>query len=183
MNSNYTLLAARVAEVLREHGVDPLQGFYNLVFDQIGMRSLEFRVDAFGNVDGARHTLATVRDWAKLGQLYVQNGKWNGKQILPTWWRSYVSRSGGVTEGLSQRYGAGFFLDIPGNNETGENSKYQPKGALFAWGTEYQYLAIWPKQQVVMVLTSDANDANVKLDAYERLSREVLKQLRAGDLG
>ena len=33
----------------------------------------------------------TARDWARFGQLFWQNGKWNGEQLLPDWWVKYAT--------------------------------------------------------------------------------------------
>jgi hypothetical protein len=38
---------------------------------------------------GASHLRIRTEDIAKLRQLYLQKGRWNGKQLLsPEWWRS-----------------------------------------------------------------------------------------------
>jgi CubicO group peptidase (beta-lactamase class C family) len=59
----------------------------------LGMES-----DATWNIDSRKHGMAkaycclnaTARDFAKFGRLYLNMGKWNGKQIIP---RAWVERS------------------------------------------------------------------------------------------
>ncbi len=184
LNANYELLSARAAEVLEEHGYSSVaDGFYNLVFDKLGMRTAEFRSDTQGHLAGSRHITASARDWAKLGQLYVQDGVWNGQRILPENWRSYVTTSSGPSAGTVQNYGAGFWLNLVGNDATQANMTNQPSDAFFAVGSTYQFVSMWPKDEVVMTLTSDGADSKIDLATYEHLSGVVLDLARKNTLG
>ena len=52
------------------------------LFDRIGMRSAVMEADSSGTFVGSSFMYATARDWARFGQLYVQDGTWEGERIL-----------------------------------------------------------------------------------------------------
>lgn len=57
------------------------------LFGPLGMGSAVLQTDAAGTFVGGSYIYATARDWARFGQFLLQDGAWNGKQILPA---SYV---------------------------------------------------------------------------------------------
>ena len=61
------------------------------LFDQIGVRHMVMETDPFGNflLQGAE--FGTGRDWARLGNLYLQNGLANGVQVFAEDWAEFVS--------------------------------------------------------------------------------------------
>ena len=61
------------------------------LFDQIGVRSMVIESDPFGNLLTQGYDLACARDWARLGNLYLQDGIWNGQRILPPGYVKFVS--------------------------------------------------------------------------------------------
>lgn len=50
------------------------------------MKSAVFEQDTAGTFVGGAYAFATPRDMAKLGQLYLNKGKWNGQTILSEDW-------------------------------------------------------------------------------------------------
>jgi CubicO group peptidase (beta-lactamase class C family) len=59
------------------------------LFDRIGIRSAVIMTDPYGNFLGQGLSYMSARDWARLGNLYLQDGVWNGEHILPGGFVSY----------------------------------------------------------------------------------------------
>jgi CubicO group peptidase (beta-lactamase class C family) len=66
------------------------------IWNALGMESSAYwSVDrSDGNELGYCCLNATARDFAKLGQLYLQDGEWQGKRLLPVGWVKQVTRPG-----------------------------------------------------------------------------------------
>jgi CubicO group peptidase (beta-lactamase class C family) len=61
------------------------------LFDKLGIRTMVLETDAFGNLMLHGYVLGAARDFARLGNLYLQDGVWNGERILPEGYASFVS--------------------------------------------------------------------------------------------
>jgi CubicO group peptidase (beta-lactamase class C family) len=119
------------------------------LFDPIGMTSAVLEPDAAGTFVGSSFMLATARDWARFGQLYVQEGVWNGRRILPEGWvRFSASPTPQSPEGI---YGAHWWLGL--NPELGGGTPVAgriPADAFFAVGHEGQTLTVVPSLNLVV---------------------------------
>jgi CubicO group peptidase (beta-lactamase class C family) len=56
------------------------------LFNPIGARTAVLETDTAGNWVGSSYLWASVGDWARLGQLMLQDGRWNGEAVLPPGW-------------------------------------------------------------------------------------------------
>ncbi|HYN10051.1 MAG TPA: serine hydrolase [Vicinamibacterales bacterium] len=117
------------------------------LFDPIGMSSAVLETDATGTFAASSFMYATAGDWARLGQLYLQDGVWNGSRILPEGWVTY-SRTPAPAHPTGA-YGAHFWLQIP--EEYGASHAPLPNDAFHAAGHEGQFVTIIPSRQVVIV--------------------------------
>ena len=61
------------------------------LFDLFGIRTAVLETDASGNFIGQGAELLSGRDWARLGNLYLQDGLWNGTRLLPEGFVKFVS--------------------------------------------------------------------------------------------
>jgi CubicO group peptidase (beta-lactamase class C family) len=113
---------------------------YERLFDKIGMSTAILETDPSGTFIGSSFMYATALDWARFGQLYLQDGIWNGERILPEGWAKY---SGTETPNSNGRYAAHFWID--------HNDKVFPADAFFADGFEGQFVNIIPSENMVIV--------------------------------
>jgi CubicO group peptidase (beta-lactamase class C family) len=59
------------------------------LFDPLGMRSAVLEPDAWGIFAASSFLYATARDFARLGLLFLQDGVWEGRRLLPEGWVAY----------------------------------------------------------------------------------------------
>lgn len=114
------------------------------LFDRIGVRTAVLETDATGNFVTNGAELLSGRDWARLGNLYLQDGKWNGERILPERFVKFVSTPAPawVADGRSI-YGGFFWLNTDGGFDV-------PKDAFFMAGAGGQYTLIIPSHDLVV---------------------------------
>jgi CubicO group peptidase (beta-lactamase class C family) len=61
------------------------------LFDPAGITTATFEEDRSGSLVFSSSWYVTPRDMAKMGQLYLDDGKVNGKQVLPAGWVKYAT--------------------------------------------------------------------------------------------
>ena len=140
------------------------------LFNPLGMRNVTLEFDATGTLQGSAYMLASARDWARFGLLYVNDGMIGGHRILPDEW---VDFSASPTLGTD--YGAGFWT----NRSEHEHAKGRvrsgiPRDALFALGDLGQRIVVLPSQHLVIVRLGDSVDPTGDLRGFERLVKEVI---------
>ena len=87
---------------------------------------------------------ARARDFARFGRLYLQNGKWDGEQIVPADWTARSVLPGVRTEdGYTHRH----LWWMPEGDE----------GDYYAYGHNGQYVYVNPRAGVVIVKFSETN--------------------------
>jgi len=129
-----------------------------------------------------------LRDMARFGRLYLYEGTWNGKQIVPAGWvKASITPSaphlmpGADNPASATPYGYGFQWWVP---ET-------PHGDFMAAGIYDQFIYIDPTSDVVIVKTS-ANTKyvdptvpltkNATIHAFQQISASIAAQLRTEDI-
>jgi CubicO group peptidase (beta-lactamase class C family) len=82
------------------------------LFDRIGVRNLVPQTDPYGNFLLQGSSLGSGRDWARIGNLYLNDGVSNGEQILPQGYAKFVSTLASAWEADGRPiYGGFFWLD------------------------------------------------------------------------
>ena len=144
------ILTRTLNDVLMEKGSNLQRFARDAVFDRIGAKSFVLETDASGNFIGSSYVYATARDWARLGQLYLQNGEWEGVQILSPEWVSFVQEP---TEASDHSYGGHFWLNYDGPSGRERWLKGLPEDVYSMSGHEGQYVFIFPSHNIVIVRT------------------------------
>lgn len=110
------------------------------LFGPIGMKSANPKFDAVGTFIGSSYCFCTARDFARFGLLYLRDGVWEGRRLLPPGWVDYARmptfQPAGVADG---RYGAHWWLDVGG------------PGSFSANGYDGQFIVIVPDLDLVVV--------------------------------
>jgi CubicO group peptidase (beta-lactamase class C family) len=140
------------------------------LFNPLGMRNVTLEFDASGTLQGAANMLASARDWARFGLLYLNDGLVGGRRILHEDW---VDLSAAAT--LDTDYGAGFWT----NRSEHEYAKGRvrlgiPRDAFFASGNLGQRIVILPTQRMVIVRLGDSVDPTGDIRGLGRLVKEVI---------
>jgi CubicO group peptidase (beta-lactamase class C family) len=138
-------------------------------FASIDMHSTVAETDWRGNYVLSSQVWATARDLARFGMLYLNNGVWNGRRILPEDWRDYVTTPGGPQPAGDFGYGAGFWLM--------NRSEGVPPDAFAAFGNRGQYVVIVPSRNIVIVRRGE-DPAGRRFD-IAAFTRDVLAALPA----
>jgi CubicO group peptidase (beta-lactamase class C family) len=115
------------------------------LFDKIGIRNFVVEADPYGNFLLQGYELASGRDWARLGNLYLQDGVWNGERILPEGYAAFVSTVAPAWAADGRPIYGGFFWI------NGTEAFPIPKEAYSMQGAGGQYTLIIPSHGLVVV--------------------------------
>ena len=120
------------------------------LFEPIGARSAVMETDAQGNWVGSSYVWASVGDWARLGQLMLQDGQWNGQQVIPKGWLQ-LAGTRATPDGEGTGYGAQSWL--VGDPQSGECKAFAniPADTLAMQGHWGQIVAMIPSRKAVVV--------------------------------
>ena len=126
-------------------GQDYLSFPQRALFDKIGIRTFVMETDPYGNFLTQGYEFASARDWARLGNLYLQDGVWNGERILPEGFVKFVSTLAPAWKADGRPIYGGFFWI------NGDGSLPVPRDAYFMAGAGGQTTLIIPSHDLVVV--------------------------------
>ncbi|MEN8143957.1 MAG: serine hydrolase [Gemmatimonadota bacterium] len=112
-------------------------------FSALEIRLPRWDQDPQGRYLGGNNMALTPRDLLKFGQVYLDGGSYNGRQLISADWinSSWQPRLSSPWNG--HRYGYLWW-----------NERWGGETAYFAWGYGGQYLVVVPELQLVAVVTS-----------------------------
>ena len=128
------------------------------LFDAIGMRSAHATFDGAGTFVGSSFVYATPRDFARFGTLYLRDGVWDGRRLLPEGWVDHGRRQRSTDAESGNGYGAHWWV------EAGDEH-----GTFWASGYEGQSITVVPGLDLVVV----------RLGKTEAARKALLRQWRA----
>jgi CubicO group peptidase (beta-lactamase class C family) len=120
------------------------------VFGPLGMTSAVLEADAVGTYVGGSYLYATGHDWARFGQMLLNGGAWNGRQVVS---RDFVDWMVAPAE-TNPAYGQGQIWRV-GPDDTdfdGDDLRYGiPDDAFWLLGHDGQSVAVIPSAGLVVV--------------------------------
>ncbi|MEM9838202.1 MAG: serine hydrolase [Pseudomonadota bacterium] len=123
-------------------GGDPVAQIKSIrtrLFEPLGVRTATLEPDQAGNFVWSSYMYASARDWARIGQLYIDGGiAPTGEQVIPETWPIYVAEATAESRG---NYGAGFWL----------TSNSAETGSIVMDGFQGQSTYILPSADLVIV--------------------------------
>jgi CubicO group peptidase (beta-lactamase class C family) len=145
-SGNAHVLSAIIQET---SGLNTLDFAQLYLFEPLGISDIRWKTDLEGIPKGGWGMAMTPRDMAKLGYLYLNQGMWDGRQIIPAEWiAASTERYVQVPEPL-EPWGLymGYLWWIHGD------------GPYAAHGTKGQFIYVIPESDLVVVFTGNITDA------------------------
>jgi CubicO group peptidase (beta-lactamase class C family) len=176
-DANYLLLSRIVRDSVGGHADDVRAFAQHELVGPLGMRRVAIDFDATGTPIGAAHVLATPRDWARFGQLFLDDGVVGGQRLLPTGW---VQMS--TTPTLDTGYGAGFWTNRVAGKVPGWGVPWglpqAPADAFFARGFMGQFIVVVPSERLVVVRLSVSHVRGDDIEETDRMVADIRAALR-----
>jgi CubicO group peptidase (beta-lactamase class C family) len=142
------------------------------LFAPLGMRHVTIEFDGAGTPEGSSQMLASARDWARFGLLYLDHGVISGKRILPEGWVNY---SASPTPNAEVGKGAGFWTNLGASFGVAYRIEHGwPRDAFFAKGTIGQYVIVIPSQRLVIARFGNTPNWPLDADGVSELVRDVI---------
>ena len=146
------MLSAIVHKVTGETVLDYLKP---RLFEPLGIENPEWSQSPQGNSAGGWGLKICTEDIAKFGQLYLQKGKWNGRQLVPESWveqatSKQVSNGSDPTKDWDQGYGFQFWRC--------RHNAFRGDGA------HGQFCIVMPEQDAVVAITANTGDMQAELN-------------------
>ena len=142
------------------------QYLYDKIWNPLGMEdSAYFILDDVKDEFALGGLNATLRDYAKFGLLYLQNGRWNDNQIISKQWIEDSHSTDGIhlvpgeRETSSNPWGYGYQWWVPGFPDTDYTAS----------GVYNQYIYIDPLSEIVIAKTS----SNYKYTSELQMSKDM----------
>lgn len=175
-DGNTIILAHLIRNAAGGNPADALRFARRELFAPLGMRHVTLQLDGAGTIEGSSEMLASARDWARFGQLYLNGGIVGGKRILPEGWVNY---SAAATPNAWVGIGAGFWTNQ--GDSFGANFRVEhgwPRDAFFAKGTIGQYTIVIPSEKLVIVRMGRSPNWPPEADGVFDLVRDVVAATR-----
>lgn len=144
-NTDPVLTNYLIRLAVEKRGEEYLSYPQRALFDKLGIRGFVIETDPFGDFLTQGYDFAPARDWARLGNLYLQDGVWNGERVLPEGFVKFVSTLAPAwVADHNPVYGGFFWIN-------GDGSYPVPRDTYFMSGAGGQKTMIIPSHELVVV--------------------------------
>ncbi len=141
-----THLLAAILEQAAEGGM--LKYAEEKLFTPLGMESVQWGTDPQGILDGGNGIRMTARNAARFGQLFLNNGLWEGERLVPEDWIAQATTIHEQRYGGSGSYGYQWWIRSFGQ---------QGYDSFFAMGAFGQFIFVVPELSLVTVITANTS--------------------------
>lgn len=158
---------------------------FHRLFKTIGMRYTTWERDNAGTLIGSSYLYTTARDLARFGYLYLHDGVWQGRRVLPEKWVRYTTTMAPAyyttqlnPEDAKDNPGAQWYINV-GIPERGQKPPWPdaPADTFAALGHWGQSLYVIPSLDMVAVRLADDRDATFDKNRYLGLVRNVMEKV------
>jgi CubicO group peptidase (beta-lactamase class C family) len=148
-----------------------------VLFGPLGITDVEWGSDVQGRTTTYAGLSATVRDYARLGYLYLRAGEWEGAQRVPAAWVEHTTRA---TDPCGERYRYLWHVNPPirlGEPDPACDAFIGcppldiadlPPDAFFAQGIFGQFIVVIPSADMVVVRVASDDPGSEGWDRYAR---------------
>jgi CubicO group peptidase (beta-lactamase class C family) len=123
------------------------------IFAPMGITDFSWRLDANGHAFGSGGLSAHAADLSKIGQLMIDDGKWNGKSLVGSDW---IAESTKPAQSYTRHSGLLWWLDgVKFKANASGVSTFASRDGFSARGINGQFIAILPRDKLVGVRQRD----------------------------
>lgn len=170
------MLAALVERVSGEGLVEFLT---SRLFDPLGITGVDWEVDPKGIATGGYGLRVKTEDMAKLGQLFLQKGNWQGKQLISPQWIEAASSAQIMQNPTASQEQVAASDWLQGYGYQMWRSRYDSYRADGAFG---QYILVLPKMDAVIAITSETSSMQGLIDlVWEHILPAFNGEVSEGD--
>lgn len=120
------------------------------IFAPLGLATATLETDAAGTPVCSSYMWASPRDWASIGQFALQDGEWNGEQLLPEGWMSESTAAVTTADTIeSPGYASSWWSNTAADGSIVNEGL--PGDAYFASGHDGQKVTVVPSEALVIV--------------------------------
>lgn len=154
------MLSAIVQKVTGQRVYDYLKP---RLFDPLGIKDIDWETDPAGISVGGWGLRLKTEDMAKFGQLFLQKGKWNGRQLLPQAWVEEATAKKidqDPTATQARKDSSDWLQGYCYQMWRSRHNSYRGDGA---YG---QYILVLPEQDAVIAVTSESADLQGEMNLF-----------------
>ena len=155
-NYNTGLTHLLSAIISRASGMTTLEFAEEYLFRPLDIHNVQWDQDRNGVYIGGSELFMTPRAMMKFGVMYLQNGMYSGRQVVPAEWvrESTTTQIEGSFHGAQVQYGYLWWRDVGNQLFT----YLDDEDAFLAMGVHGQRIFIHPDLNMVVVITADQED-------------------------
>jgi CubicO group peptidase (beta-lactamase class C family) len=168
------------AIVTKVTGQTAMQYLKPRLFEPLGIENPEWKSSSEGNSIGGHGLYLCTEDIAKFGQLYLQKGKWNGKQLVPKNWVKQATRKQVPNDQESHAN-----IGVDWKQGYGFQFWHCTHDAFRGDGAGGQFCVVIPDKDTVVAITADTGNMQGELNAiwdnlYPAFQSKALPEDAAG---